>query len=113
MTGTQEQVQTVAPPMEKAKLRERLELIAQTDEMSPTIQKGDDITVNTEKEFANGDIVLLFDGEKALMRRIYDKNKCVVFTADNKEYEPIICCNDEELDKLLYIGVVTNSRRKI
>ena len=100
---------------ESDKLREWLVCSVETDEMFPTVQNGDELNVNTRKDFKNGDIVLFYDekNEKVIIRRIYYLNGCVAFMSDNGRYEPIICNSEQKLNEFFYIGKVMNIGRYI
>lgn len=113
MMATDMQERKAMPPISEHELREWLCLKAPNDEMSPTVKKGDDILVNTKADYKNGDMVLIFDGEKPLIRYIYSLERCVIFTSDNPKDEPIACVTDEELNAYTYIGKVTSVGRAV
>lgn len=104
-----------AEDCEGRELKEWLVLPVKTDEMFPTAQVGDVLNVNTREDFKNGDIVIIYDekNEQVLMRRIYNLEKCVVFTSDNRRYEPIICGTEEELCAYTYFGKVVTIGRYV
>ncbi len=96
-------------------LREWLVLKMQTDEMCPAIYPNDDLIINTKEDFKNGDIAVCWHDKsnKVIIRRIYVLENCVVFTSDNRKYEPIICGTDEELNQYAYIGKISSAGRQI
>lgn len=64
-------------------------LVAYGDFMAPTIRDGDLVIFSTEKDFANGDIVLAHNrwGD-AILRKYRLKNKEVFLVSDNPVYAP-------------------------
>ena len=86
------------------------EFIATTDDMSPDIQIGDTLTVDSTLQPNDGDLVVVQDKKKhEFVRRIYKVGRFLSLMALNPQIKPITT----DVDSITIRGKVTELRRKV
>lgn len=80
------------------------------DAMSPIIQKGDKVTIDTKQNtYATSDIILVEYKDKLYTRYIYKVNDTLILSPINKAYKEML----DNKDKIKVLGKINNVIRKI
>lgn len=80
------------------------------DAMSPIIQKGDKVTIDTKQNtYTSSDILLVEYKEKVYARYMYKVNETIRLSAINKAYREMY----DDKDKIKVLGKINNVIRKI
>ena len=84
------------------------------DTMNPFFIKNDTIIIKKQKNFKNGDLVVIkIEDKKLLIRKAWKNNENIILQSVSTNHEPIILTKKElQTTKIEIVGIVKELRRK-
>lgn len=100
-------------PTEAAAGAEFVALRLHEDSMAPRMMPGDVVIIKVQKEFNDGDIVVVFVDDLAICRKIKKTPEGVLLLSANPSFEPIFCSNQQLSSRTVRIlGIIVELRAK-